>query len=270
MRKIHIIISNIEQVTEEIKNNPKVSIVLHSQMMPAKVLPTFNSTTIEMYLRRIPDLAEHFIYGNDDMFPVSELKPEDFFSDDGNKIKLQFRVSDKLTNQFKRVCSNNNKTLLKDLLLKTDLKPGEYYKPIHSITPMIKSHCSLIVEKCGKDIFPYVDAFRTDRQHNQYIYPVYEKLTKNCLDSTVNFKYMSYSNTLDSIVSEILNSNTQVICINDTPGTYRQQILENKDKIIDAFKLRLSGTTITPSDNTILKEDIAENIHPNIVFGIIS
>jgi hypothetical protein len=32
-----------------------------------------------MFLHRIPGLSERFIYGNDDMFPLSQLEPEDFF-----------------------------------------------------------------------------------------------------------------------------------------------------------------------------------------------
>jgi len=46
------------------------------------VLPTFNSLTIETMLWRIPGLAEHFIYFNDDVFLTAPLLPEDVFSDD--------------------------------------------------------------------------------------------------------------------------------------------------------------------------------------------
>ena len=45
--------------------------------MPQQCLPTFNSTTIEMFLPKIPDLAEHFIYGNDDMYPMAPSQPSD-------------------------------------------------------------------------------------------------------------------------------------------------------------------------------------------------
>lgn len=45
------------------------------------VLPTFNSLVIEAAIWRIPDLAEHFVYSNDDMFLNAPLSPEDFFCD---------------------------------------------------------------------------------------------------------------------------------------------------------------------------------------------
>lgn len=240
IRKIHIIVSNKEQLPKSIRENPKVNMVLHTDIMPSSVLPTFNSTTIEMYLRRVPDLTEHFIYGNDDMFPISKLEPEDFFSEDGLSIKSNVRINDTLNNQFRYVCLNNTLTVAKCFNLKTGLAENEYFRPMHGVTPMLKSHCWLVVETCGKDIFKYVDAFRTEKQHNQYIYPVYEKLTNNCLDSEIMFKYVSYKNTLDEIINAILDENIQIICINDTPGAYRQDILNNKQLILAAFEERLS------------------------------
>jgi len=43
--------------------------------------PTFNPRPIEASLWRIPDLAEHFVYSNDDMFVNAPLSPEDLFRD---------------------------------------------------------------------------------------------------------------------------------------------------------------------------------------------
>lgn len=45
------------------------------------VLPTFNSLSIETVVWRIPDLAEQFIYLNDDMFFTAETVEDDFFWD---------------------------------------------------------------------------------------------------------------------------------------------------------------------------------------------
>lgn len=45
------------------------------------VLPTFNSLSIEAMLWRIPDLAETFVYFNDDVFLTAPLMPEDVFFD---------------------------------------------------------------------------------------------------------------------------------------------------------------------------------------------
>ena len=60
-------------------NNPKLNIVKHTDFIPNEYLPTFNSPVIELNIHRIPGLAEHFIYFNDDMFPIKEMDRKDFF-----------------------------------------------------------------------------------------------------------------------------------------------------------------------------------------------
>lgn len=76
--------------------SPKLHIVNHYEFIPAEYLPTFSSHVIEMNLHRIPDLAEHFVYFNDDTFLLREFQPEDFFRDDlpctyGAEIPWTFR-----------------------------------------------------------------------------------------------------------------------------------------------------------------------------------
>ena len=60
-------------------DTPKLNVVKHTDFIPAEYLPTFNSHTIEMNIHRIPDLAEHFIYFNDDMFLLRPMSEKDFF-----------------------------------------------------------------------------------------------------------------------------------------------------------------------------------------------
>lgn len=67
-------------------NNPKISIVDHSDFIDSMYLPTFNSSTIEMNLDNIPGLSDHFVYFNDDFFLTKKVSPSDFFTADG-KVK---------------------------------------------------------------------------------------------------------------------------------------------------------------------------------------
>ncbi len=59
--------------------NPKIRVVKHEEFIPKEYLPTFNSNVIELNLHRIPDLSEHFILLNDDLFFLRKVEPEDFF-----------------------------------------------------------------------------------------------------------------------------------------------------------------------------------------------
>ena len=63
--------------------HPQVRIVDHHDLLPDDALPTFNSHAIETALHRIPDLAEHFIYLNDDMLLARPLAPDRFFDTAG-------------------------------------------------------------------------------------------------------------------------------------------------------------------------------------------
>ena len=72
------------------EDNPgKVKFIDHPDLFQEfeEHLPTFNSHAIEAHLHRIPDLAEHFIYSNDDTFLGNYVYPLDFFTDDG-KFKV--------------------------------------------------------------------------------------------------------------------------------------------------------------------------------------
>ncbi len=85
IRTIHIVTDN--QTPDIIKElsptffRHKLNIVDHQVIFAGftDCLPTFNSLTIESVLWRIPNLAEHFIYFNDDCFLIRPVKPEDFF-----------------------------------------------------------------------------------------------------------------------------------------------------------------------------------------------
>jgi hypothetical protein len=66
--------------------NPRVKIVDHKKIIPKKCLPLFNSSAIELFIANIPDLSEHFIFANDDMFAGAHLSPEFFFNAKGDPI----------------------------------------------------------------------------------------------------------------------------------------------------------------------------------------
>lgn len=70
----------------KLENTPyeaKVKIVDHKDIFAGyeENLPTFNSSSILSMLWRIPDLAEQFIFFNDDFFLLRPVQPTDFFRD---------------------------------------------------------------------------------------------------------------------------------------------------------------------------------------------
>lgn len=63
-------------------DHPKLNIVKHSDYIPEKYLPTFNSHVIGNNMHRIKELSEEFVYFNDDVFLIKPIK-EDFFFKNG-------------------------------------------------------------------------------------------------------------------------------------------------------------------------------------------
>ena len=64
-------------------SHPGIRWVQHDEVIPAQYLPTFSSHVIESFLHRIPGLADHFIYLNDDVFIGKPLKKQFFFDPSG-------------------------------------------------------------------------------------------------------------------------------------------------------------------------------------------
>ncbi|HEU4347704.1 MAG TPA: stealth family protein [Actinoplanes sp.] len=64
--------------------HPHVTVVSHREVFgDTGRLPTFNSQAIESRLHRIPGLAEHFLYLNDDVFLARPVAPTMFFTPGG-------------------------------------------------------------------------------------------------------------------------------------------------------------------------------------------
>ena len=78
VRKVHFVTCG--QKPEWLnENHPKLSLINHSDYIPEKYLPVFNSSLIEIYLHKIPGLADNFVYFNDDFFIINNIPKERFF-----------------------------------------------------------------------------------------------------------------------------------------------------------------------------------------------
>ena len=216
---IYLLLMNREQAPKDLPSN--VKIIYHGAFIPQKYLPTFNSTTIEMFLWNIKELGEYFIYANDDMLPFKDLKPSDFFTSDG-KIKIEWWQEDirELNNCFRCQCYNSFKHITIRLGKKTE--PYKYLRPAHSFTPMIKSHCKVAYDLISDLINKHIRAFRTEYQYNQYIYPIFEKYTLGTCDSNIDFLYTQLKDGIDL--------DHDIVCLNVIPNKYKQELIKELDK----------------------------------------
>ena len=88
VRKIHFVTSGQKPEWLD-ESNPKINLVNHKDYIPSEFLPTYNSVVIERYLHKIPDLAEHFVYFNDDFYIINNISTERFFK---NGVQLNPNV----------------------------------------------------------------------------------------------------------------------------------------------------------------------------------
>lgn len=86
----HIYIVTMNQRPFWMVDHPQITIIDHQEIFKnLENLPTFNSQAIECHLHLIPNLSEHFIYFNDDVFLGCPVSPYDFFTTEG-KVKVLF------------------------------------------------------------------------------------------------------------------------------------------------------------------------------------
>ena len=128
IRTVHIVTNGQVPVWMN-TDNPRVRLVTHQQIYKwPQHLPTFNSRSIETHLHRIPDLAERFLYFNDDNFLGAPCTPDTFFTDDG-KIRV--------TLQRRRLNDPNGwASVLRGAKLLRELQPGTvFYRQGHQVKP---------------------------------------------------------------------------------------------------------------------------------------
>lgn len=221
INKIYLLLMNKEQANNlELPSN--VEIVYHAKFIPQKFLPTFNSTTIEMFLWNIPNLSEKFIYANDDMLPFKPLKESDFFKRDKIKIEWWKENINEVYNMFRLQCFNSYKHIAFRLHIPT--QQNIYLRPAHSMTPMIKSHCKQAYDLISDMIEKHIRAFRTEYQYNQYIYPIFENFVYGTCDSKIDFLYTQLQDNIDL--------DHDIVCLNIVPKEKEKDLVKEIEKYL--------------------------------------
>ena len=220
LRTIHILLAGESQVRpwmrELMESNSKVRVVFHKDFIPFRYVPTFNSSTIEMFLHQIPDLAERFIYSNDDMYVLSPLKPDDFFRKGKpcqHHVINAYRENPYIPNIFMRRLFRGLNMIAADFGKHFST---EYLSSGHSLSPILLSTVETIWKRHGKEILASITPSRDEKNMNQFIYGYYQHLSGKYVDHTPVRKYVHAGDGIEAVRDAILNPEVQVLCINDT------------------------------------------------------
>ncbi|MDR0331957.1 MAG: Stealth CR1 domain-containing protein [Dysgonamonadaceae bacterium] len=107
VRKIHFVTCGQKPDWLD-ENNPKINLVNHEDYIPKQFLPCYNSVVIERYFHKIPDLAEHFVYFNDDFFIINNVEKERFFKGGLPCDIAAFQYNLPWSQWYKRIQNNIN------------------------------------------------------------------------------------------------------------------------------------------------------------------
>lgn len=231
VRNVYLVVSHPSQVPEWV-DRKNLKIVLHRDIIPEEFLPTFNCNPIEMHLHRIPALDEEYLYFNDDMFPVGDCKPEDFFRN-GRPVIGYYRHFI-AGNMYKKICRNSDRLARKAL----GLKPSFFFtRPQHICSPMLKSQCeelySMVEEQVRRTS---ASRTRTENDLNQYLFLDYMNYKGMVIREKISNKHFSVSvASPESLEAFLRKPDRNLVCINDVHlSESRYEALH--DAILNAFE----------------------------------
>ena len=254
VRKIHFVTSGQKPDWLD-TSNPKIHLVSHRDFIPKQFLPTYNSAVIERYIHKIPGLAEHFVYFNDDFYIINGITPERFFRNGLPCDIAVFQYNPSWSQWYRRI--KNNIRLINRYFDKKEvmarfhdkwfdksygskarwnhiLKPyGKFItlRVHHNAQPYLKSTFEEVWKVAGKELTETsVNRFRADNDYTPELFRAWQICRGNfepynTYRDTKMFPLMIRS---AQAVKAIRDQSYSLICLNDNVHIrHYEQVMEN-------------------------------------------
>lgn len=220
-------------------DNNKLVLIKHSDYMPSRYLPTFNSNAIELNLHRIENLSEHFVLFNDDVFLMNKTEPTDFFE---KGLPKDFGVYSPTVpfNDFSSIIFNNVKVINNNFNKKKDVrrnffkyfnfKYGKqnlrsaltipwtkilgYWNP-HLTNSFLKSTFFEVWENEETLEKTSMNKFRTSEDVSQWLFRYFQIEEGKFVPQKASFGRYYTLNNFEEIKASFKNSKVKELCIND-------------------------------------------------------
>lgn len=238
IRKIFIVTDNQKPEWLNVAH-PKIQVVDHTEIMPAEILPCFNSSVLEYFLHKIPGLSERFLFANDDMFFNADLSPDFFFAKDGFPIvRLKRKPLGKWHYRLKLLVGKKpgqyNQMVI-DSSLMVEERFGKYYSgvPHHNVDAYLKSDYREAVE----NVF-FVEA-KQSQSHRVREYGDLHRSAFSYYALAIGHGHLKYVNRNETIrilthkhdLDKRLNKyNPKLFCLNDS-----QRVKDEDRKKVQPF-----------------------------------
>lgn len=241
VRKIHFVTDGQKPDWLD-TSNPKLNLVSHSEFIPEEFLPTYNSVVIERYMYRIPGLADHFVYFNDDFYIIRPIGTDRFFRNGLPCDIATFLYNPSWSQWYRRIKNNMriiNRHFDKKEVMKRDgdkwfdssygsrrfwnylLRPYNKFITLrtpHNAQPYLKSTFEKVWEVAGKELTETsVNRFRAVTDYTPELFRTWQICSGNfeaynTYSDTKMFPLMIKS---EQAVNAIYNQLYSLICLND-------------------------------------------------------
>lgn len=256
VRKIHFVTCGQKPDWLD-ENHPKLNLVNHEDFIPKEYLPVFNSNVIEIYLHRIPDLAEQFVYFNDDVFLINQVQPTRFFENGLPKDIAAFRTNFGRS-QFGKMLKNNirliNKYFDKQEVFKRDYdkwfdpsygnkrrmtslfkykKKFSTLRTPHNTKSFLKSTYEEVWDKCGAELTEMSShRFRSDNDLTPELFKTWQICSGNFLAYNTYLDAKMFPLVLKSkqAIKAIREQSYSIVCVNDNVH------IRNYDTVLEELK----------------------------------
>jgi hypothetical protein len=220
--------------------HPKVTLVRSEEMFAdPSVLPTHNSHAVESQLHRIPGLAEHFLYSNDDMFFGRPVRPSLFFSPGGitKFVEATTRIGLGETHPGRSGFENAarvNRALLRERFGKVTTRHLE-----HCAAPLRKSVMAELEAEFPEE-FRRTAASRfrsaTDISVTNSLYHYYALITGRAVvqtDARVKYVETTLRRALPAMKRLLKRRDQDMFCLND--GSFPEISVEERTRAVREF-----------------------------------
>jgi hypothetical protein len=239
-RRIHIVTAH--QIPEWLDvDHPRINVVFHNRIFDGNHIPTFNSTAIGSRLHHIPDLAEHYVYFNDDVFLGCPSDPSDFFYSNG---VVKYDNSNNVTDPdvvFDDVQPHTQSEInsINLLRLRFGISPSNTMKHApHAVRKSIVHEIEALFvkefEQCAEQKFRSTRGLKV----SEILFPYYAHHLGKAVPGPKSNRYIAVnSKVLDRQLENLLKSRKyKTFCINDA------QIAPDQEGTVNALVAEFLGS----------------------------
>lgn len=240
------------------ENHPKLKLVHHEDYIPNEFLPVFNSSLIEIYLHKIPDLAENFVYFNDDFFIINHLPKERFFKNGLPNDIAAFRYNSGMGMWSK--CLLNNVRIINERFDKKEVLERDHEKWYHpsygkksNITKLLKHYGKFItlvtphnaqpyLKKTFEEVWDYAgdrltavskNRFRNSDDYTQELFRTWQicQSNFNAYNTYQDTKMFPLLMRPNKAIKAVRNQSYKLVCLNDN------QHIPNYEKVMGEVEM---------------------------------